>query len=96
MAGWQREYASDCKPELGRFESYPSLQVNAGKVFVVARRSSKPQERSSTLPTRSKLSGCSAVWLAHLLWEQRVVSSNPTTPTNSKKETQCKLEHVIF
>ncbi len=27
-------------------------------------------------------SECSAVWLAHLLWEQRVVSSNPTIPTN--------------
>ena len=26
--------------------------------------------------------GCSAVRLAHLLWEQGVVSSNPTTPTN--------------
>ena len=25
--------------------------------------------------------GCSAVRLAHLLWEQGVVSSNPTTPT---------------
>ena len=27
------------------------------------------------------LSGCSAVWLAHLLWEQEVVGSNPTTRT---------------
>ena len=30
-------------------------------------------------------SGCSAVWLAHLLWEQRVAGSNPVTPTRKKR-----------
>ena len=32
-----------------------------------------------------KYSGCSAVRLAHLLWEQGVVGSNPATPTSKKK-----------
>ena len=31
-----------------------------------------------------KYSGCSAVRLAHLLWEQGVVGSNPATPTKKK------------
>ena len=31
-----------------------------------------------------KYSGCSAVRLAHLLWEQGVVGSNPATPTSKK------------
>ena len=30
-----------------------------------------------------KYSGCSAVRLAHLLWEQGVVGSNPATPTGN-------------
>ena len=32
-----------------------------------------------------KYSGCSAVRLAHLLWEQGVVGSNPATPTKKSK-----------
>ena len=31
-----------------------------------------------------KYSGCSAVRLAHLLWEQGVVGSNPATPTENE------------
>ena len=34
-----------------------------------------------------KYSGCSAVRLAHLLWEQGVVGSNPATPTIQKAST---------
>ena len=29
-----------------------------------------------------QFSGVSAVWLAHLLWEQRGGGSNPSRPTN--------------
>ena len=32
-----------------------------------------------------KYSGCSAVRLAHLLWEQGVVGSNPATPTDKNQ-----------
>ncbi len=32
-----------------------------------------------------KISGCSAVRLAYLLWEQGVAGSNPATPTNKKR-----------
>ena len=28
-----------------------------------------------------KVAGCSAVWLAHLVWDQGVGGSNPLTPT---------------
>ena len=31
------------------------------------------------------ISGCSAVRLAHLLWEQGVPGSNPGIPTNEKR-----------
>ena len=31
------------------------------------------------------VTGCSAAWLAHLLWEQGVVGSNPTIPTKELK-----------
>ena len=34
------------------------------------------------------VSGCSAAWLAHLLWEQRVVGSNPATPTILSSKTK--------
>ena len=30
---------------------------------------------------RGRISGCSAVWLAHLVWDQGVEGSNPFTPT---------------
>ncbi len=38
-------------------------------------------------------SGCSAVWLAHLLWEQRVAGSNPVTPT---KRRECHFGALFF
>ena len=38
------------------------------------------------------VSGCSAVRLAHLLWEQGVVGSNPATPT---KKNQLFTMYVV-
>ena len=44
-----------------------------------------------------KYSGCSAVRLAHLLWEQGVVGSNPATPTkNSSQEKLNGVELIQF
>ena len=34
--------------------------------------------------------GCSAVRLAHLLWEQGVVGSNPATPTDKNQGVTAK------
>ena len=34
---------------------------------------------------RHTYSGCGAVWLAHLLWEQGVGGSNPLSPTNNER-----------
>ena len=40
----------------------------------------------ASLLRKSTSSGCSAVRLAHLLWEQGVVGSNPATPTKKPPE----------
>ena len=38
------------------------------------------------LCTRNTTTGCSAVRLAHLVWDQRVTGSNPVTPTKRKRD----------
>lgn len=40
--------------------------------------------------------GCSAVRLAHLLWEQGVVGSNPATPTVLKKRSCDKMQFLFL
>ena len=40
--------------------------------------------------------GCSAVRLAHLLWEQGVMGSNPVTPTCGKKLFQLFIGTTFF
>ena len=44
------------------------------------------------LCTRNTTTGCSAVRLAHLVWDQRVPGSNPGIPT----ERQRKLSLFLF
>ncbi len=44
------------------------------------------------------VTGCSAAWLAHLLWEQGVVGSNPTIPTivNQKADERDFFHQLFF
>ncbi len=41
-------------------------------------------------------SGCSAVRLAHLLWEQGVVGSNPATPTTKRQSSKMVAFLCVF
>ena len=41
-------------------------------------------------------SGCSAVRLAYLLWEQRVAGSNPATPTVKNRSLRYKVSFCFF
>ena len=43
-----------------------------------------------------KYSGCSAVRLAHLLWEQGVVGSNPATPTARNQGVTIKSSSFFY
>ena len=43
-----------------------------------------------------KYSGCSAVRLAHLLWEQGVVGSNPATPTGENQGVTVKCSSFFY
>ena len=40
--------------------------------------------RSAFAKATADTAGCSAVRLAHLVWDQRVAGSNPATPTKEK------------
>ena len=46
--------------------------------------------------TKDKDSGCSAVRLAHLLWEQGVVGSNPATPTVKNQGVTIKSSSFFY
>ena len=43
-----------------------------------------------------KYSGCSAVRLAHLLWEQGVPGSNPGIPTKLKEYQLVTYKNIFF
>ena len=46
-----------------------------------------------------ELTGHSAAWLAHLLWEQRVAGSNPVAPSYKRlifKDVTCFGSHVLI
>ena len=47
-------------------------------------------------PQLNKSSGCSAVRLAHLLWEQGVPGSNPGIPTKKRATVKWLLCYIVF
>ena len=49
---------------------------------------------SRTFAPHLRKTGCSAVRLAHLLWEQGVPGSNPGTPT--REETICGFLFFVY
>ena len=60
------------------------MPQNRGKQKVFAKKLRKNlQDKKNVVPLHrnSKATGCSAVRLAHLLWEQGVPGSNPGIPT---------------
>ncbi len=51
MVRWQSDYALDCKPGLGRFNSYPDLQqcLGGGMVYTLVLEASAARIESSNL-----------------------------------------------
>ncbi len=54
MDGWQSVYALDCKPGLGRLNSYPVLQIYAG-ILLGEDLAFQAKEAGSNPTTRSSL-----------------------------------------
>ena len=52
--------------------------------------------RDKAIEKIKKDSGCSAVRLAHLLWEQGVVGSNPATPTDESQGVTVKCSSFFL
>jgi hypothetical protein len=73
--------------QLDRVADYES----AGHGFescLARQRNNKGWAQSSILLLQNDpqmISGCSAVWLARLVWDQKVAGSNPAIPTNELK-----------
>ena len=64
------------------------MPQNRGKQKVFAKKLRKNlQDKKNVVPLHrnSKATGCSAVRLAHLLWEQGVPGSNPGIPTKEAR-----------
>ena len=53
--------------------------------LVRASRLHRECRRFEPVTTHQVYSECGAVWLAHLVWDQGVLGSNPRTPTNFLK-----------
>ena len=67
-------------------DKYRLILKKSGEKVCINKKKGIPLHRFSKKYSNQSDSGCSAVRLAHLLWEQGVVGSNPATPTRKGED----------
>ena len=77
-------------------DKYRLILKKSGEKVCINKKKGIPLHRFSKKYSNQSDSGCSAVRLAHLLWEQGVVGSNPATPTRKGEDDISSLFFVLY